>query len=307
MAQNPRQPLSMRGAIDLGALATQRQAQAQVAQAAAAAPDGTVITVNDSNFELEVLARSVSVPIVVNLTAAAAAPGAEMTATLTTLAAEYGGRFVLANLDVETSPMVAQALQIQTVPSVVAFIKSQPVPLFQGAYTAEEVRPVLDQVLALAVQNGVTGTATGDLPEPVEPPTDPRLDAVFDAIDQGDYDAAEAVYNQMLRETPGDAVAKAGLAQVALLRRTETIDPLAVQAAAAAGPDDLDAQLAMADLEMMSAQVPEAFERLVRLLKNVFGDDRETVRVRLVDFFEIVGPDDPAVPPARKAMAAALF
>ena len=307
MAQNPRQNLSMRGAVDLGALAAQRQAQAQASQVAGSVPPGVVITVDDTNFEVEVLARSVTVPIVLNLTASTAAPGQTMTAVLTTLAAEYGGRFVLANLDVQTSPMIAQALQIQTVPSVVAFIKSQPVPLFQGTYPIEEVRAVLDQVMTLAAENGVTGTATGDEPQPVEPPSDPRLDAVYDAIEQGDYDAAEGIYKQMLRDNPGDAVAKAGIAQVDLLRRTDAVDPIAVQEAAAANPDDLAAQLSMGDLEMMSGQYPEAFERLIALLKTVFGDDRETVRVRLVEFFEIAGPDEPSVPQARKAMAAALF
>jgi putative thioredoxin len=297
----------MRGAVDLGALATQRQAQAQADQVAGHVPEGVVISVDDANFEVEVLARSVDVPIVLNLTASSAAPGQTMTAVLTTLAAEYGGRFVLANLDVQASPMIAQALQIQTVPSVVAFIKSQPVPLFQGTYPIEEVRQVIDQVLTLAAENGVTGTATGGEPQPVEPPTDPRLDAVYDAIEQGDYDAAEALYKQMLRDNPADTVAKAGISQVELLRRTDALDPIAVQAAAAAGPDDIDAQLRMGDLEMMSGQYPEAFERLIGLLKNVFGDDRETVRVRLVEFFDIAGPDEPSVPKARKAMAAALF
>jgi len=300
----------MRGAVDLGALATQRQAQAQASQAAAKAPAGAVTTVDDTTFESDVLTRSLTVPIIVVLIAAKAAPAPTLIANLTTLAADYAGRFVLATMDVETSPLVAEALQIPSVPAAVAFIKSQPVPLFQGSYPIEELRAVIDQVLALAAQNGVTGTAGEPAPtEPVAPeaPSDPRLDAVFDAIERGDYDAAEAVYRQMLREAPGDSAAKAGLAQVGLLRRTDDVDAIAVQAAAAAAPDDLAAQLAMADLEMVSAQVPEAFDRLIRLLKNVDGDDRETVRVRLVDYFEIVGPDEPAVPPARKAMAAALF
>lgn len=309
MAQNPGLPLNMRGAIDLSALATSRQAASQASKAAAAAPAGAVIDVDDTNFETAVLEQSMTVPVVVNLTASSAAPGQTMTATMTTLAAEFAGRFVLANLDVQTSPMVAAALQVQAVPAVVAFIGSRPVPLFQGTYPIDDVRQVIEQVLALAQQNGVTGTVAGagDVEAAPEPPTDPRLDAVFDAIEQGDYDAAEAVYKQMLRDQPADAVAKAGLAQVALLRRTDGIDAIAVQEAAANAPEDLTAQLAMADLEMISAQVPEAFARLVNLLKITFGEDRETVRVRLVEFFEIAGPDDPAVPPARKAMAAALF
>ena len=308
MAQNPSQPLNVRGAVDLGALSAQRQAQAQAAQAVASAPAGLVVTVSDTDFETAVLDRSIEVPVVLLLVSSSQAPGAALAANLTTLATEYGGRFLLASMDTDSSPMVAQALQLPSVPAVVGFIKTQPVPLFQGSYPIEEIRGVLDQLLELAAKNGVTGTVAGAAGEPVEAPTDPRLDAVFEAIESGDFNAAEAVYKAMLRDNPADAQAKAGLAQVALMRRTDGIDALAVQqAAAAAAADDVAAQLAMADLEMVSAQVPEAFARLIATLRVTVGAERESVRVRLVEFFEIAGPDDPAVPPARKAMASALF
>jgi len=143
--------------------------------------------------------------------------------------------------------------------------------------------------------------------EPAEPPHDPRFDAAYDAVERGDWDAAAAAYQAVLAELPGDPDARAGLAQVELLRRAERVDPGAARAAASARPDDVDAQFAAADVDVLENRVDEAFARLVETVRRTAGEDRDRARSRLVELFEIIGPDDPRVGKARTALANALF
>jgi putative thioredoxin len=142
---------------------------------------------------------------------------------------------------------------------------------------------------------------------PVEPPEDPRLDAADDALMTGDLDAAEAAYKKILAESPADATAESGLAQVELYRRVTGVDAAATLAKAGADPDDLAAQQLAADIEVLSGQAPEAYERLVSLIRRTGGDERDEVRRHLLSLFSVAGPDDPAVSTARRALARALF
>jgi len=232
---------------------------------------------------------------------------------LATLAAADAGRWLLARIDADANPQIAQAFQSQSVPTVVAVLAGQPLPLFQGAYPLDQVRDVLNQVLAAAQTNGITGrvapadgAAPGPEPEP-EPELPPLHQAAYDAIERDDLDAARQAYEQALREDPRDALARAGLAQVGLLDRTRSTDLFAARAAAAADPADLDAQLSVADLDILGGNVEDAFGRLIDALRTTAGPDRERVRQRLVDLFEVIGGDDPRVVAARRAMASALY
>jgi putative thioredoxin len=208
---------------------------------------------------------------------------------------------------------VAAAFQVQSVPSVVAVLAGQPVPLFEGSYPREQVAAVLDQLLEAAAANGVTGIAPGgdgveaEPEEPEEPPLPPLHQEAYDAIDRGDLLGAIDAYAQALRENPRDAMARAGLAQVSLLERTQDADPVAARQAAARDPKDVDAQLLAADLDVLDGEVDDAFARLIDLVRRTAGDDRERARLRLVDLFEVVGAEDPRVGPARRALASALY
>ncbi|GMA25245.1 hypothetical protein GCM10025864_30040 [Luteimicrobium album] len=217
-------------------------------------------------------------------------------------------------MDVQAYPSVAAAFQVQGVPTVVAVLQGQPLPLFQGNASPEQIQGVLDQVLAAAEQNGVTGTVpAGDgsqpevEPEPVEEPLPPLHQEAYDAIERDDLDAAVAAYTKAMKQDPSDALAKAGLAQVELLQRTRDLDLQAVRAAAAADPTSLDAALDVADLDLSGGKVDDAFGRLIDLVRTTSGDDRERLRKRLVDYFEIVGTQDPRVAAARRALANALY
>jgi putative thioredoxin len=192
---------------------------------------------------------------------------------------------------------------------VVALLAEQAVPLFTGAVPEQQVREVFDQLLQVAAQNGVTGTASPDAaPSPEQEGTVPPLHAqAFDAIEAGDYDAAEAAFRAALRADPRDEDAKAGLAQVALLARVRDIDAAQVRQAAAADPDDIRAQFAVADLDLVGGHVDDAFERLLDLFAAASGPDRQPIRDRLLELFGVVGDADPRVLRARTRLASLLF
>lgn len=311
----PPSRVPLRGAVDLAAVAAAREAQAAAEQRLASGDvppaAGVVVDVTEATFQTEVLDRSFQVPVVVDLGSPRAQPSAVLTPTLSALATEHAGTWVHARVDVDTSPRIAQAFGVQAIPSVFAVIKGQPMELFQGVLPEPQLRELLAELLRVAAANGVTGRVEGVEGEAddveAEPPVDPRFDAAYDAIEAGDWDAAEAAYQAVLNQTPADVEAKAGLAQVALLRRTDGADPATALAAADAAPDSLEAQALAADIELLTGRVDEAFARLVALVARTSGDERTAARDHLLGLFLLVGDTDPRVGKARTALANALF
>ncbi|WP_225753740.1 tetratricopeptide repeat protein [Actinotalea sp. Marseille-Q4924] len=310
----PRPRLDVRGAVDLSALGRPpAPAPGGPAGAAPAGDDGVaagvVVDVTEATFP-EVVQRSVEVPVLLSLWAAGDAASTSVTATLVQIAGELGGRLLVGRIDVERSPQVAQAVSAQSGSTVVAVVKGQAVPLppLEQA-TAEQVRAVVDQVLQMAEANGVTGRVDvgGEAPEPEEPPLPPLHQEAYDAIERDDLDAAASAYTRALAENPRDEDARIGLAQVELLRRTQDVDPATARAAAAADATDVEAQLLVADLDVLGGKVEDAFTRLVDTVRRTAGDDRERARVRLVELFAVVGDTDPRVMTARRALASALY
>lgn len=299
---------ALRGAVDLSGLV--RAAQAPAPAGGPAAPSGDVATgivrdADEGSFG-EVVELSRSVPVIVEFYADGIAP------VLGVVVASYGGRLALATVDGNRNPQIAQAFQIQQVPAVVALVGGRPLPLFVGMPADAEVRQVLDQVLELAAQNGVTGSisdaadAATDV-EPVEPPLPPLHQAAYDAITAGDYAAAATAYRAAIAQSPRDQLAVAGLAQVSLLQRLDGLVVADVRAAAAAAPDDADAQLAVADLDLSGGHVDDAVGRLLRVFPSQDPEGKAAVRTRLLDYFEIVGVDDPRTIAARRALTNLLY
>jgi putative thioredoxin len=319
----PRPALDLRGAVDLSALARRSAPPAAPAAAggpAEQAPGGAaagapVLAVTDATFVTEVVDRSQTVPVVIDFWATWCEPCKQLSPVLERLAAEFGGRFLLATVDVDANPQLGQAFQIQSIPTVYAVIKGQPVPLFQGAQPEAQVRAVITELLRVAAANGVTGTVPvdgaapdADSPgEPAEEPLPPLHQAAYDAIEEGDYDAAVRAYEQALRESPVDDDARVGLAQVKLLQRTADADAQQARAAAAASPEDVDAQILVADIDLLGGHVEDAFGRLVETVRRTSGADRDRARAHLVELFDVVGATDPRVASARLALANAVF
>ncbi|WP_152650072.1 tetratricopeptide repeat protein [Demequina globuliformis] len=317
-SQNPEVPL--RGAPDLSQLAASAPSAPAAPAApaaggvpqAAAASAGSVIDVTDANLN-DLAQTSTEVPVVIVFLSSASPASKELVTRMQTLIARYDGRLLLGQCDIDTNGQIAQALQISAVPTVMALIAARPAPLFQGAPEDDQITGVLDQVLEIAAQNGVTGRAAqgpadGEpAAEPEPEPLPPLHQEAYDAIEREDYAAAIDAYDRALRENPKDADAKAGRAQVSLMERTKGADLGAVRTAAADNPQDIDAQMAVADMDVLGGQVEDAFARLIDAVKVTAGDDRDRVRLRLVELFDVVGAADPRVADARRALSAALF
>ncbi|WBQ07481.1 tetratricopeptide repeat protein [Kribbella sp. CA-293567] len=279
---------------------------------AASAGGAYVLNVTEPTFQADVIERSLQVPVVVEFWSPRSPESQTLSPTLVQLSTEYAGKFLLARIDIDANPQLAQAVGVQTVPLVIAVLRGQVVPLFQGAVSDAEARQYLEQLLTVAVANGITGRTdpvgpAGDAAAaPAEPEPDPRYEAAEDAVAAGDLDGAIAAYEALLKETPNDAEAKAGLSRVQLVKRTRDV-PAEVRTRAADNPEDVEAQLLVADVDLMGGHVDDAFARLIKTIQVTAGDDRNTVRLHLLELFEVVGADDERVIKARRRLMAALF
>ncbi|MFI8175382.1 tetratricopeptide repeat protein [Streptomyces microflavus] len=317
--------MSMSGVVDLAAVkaageakAKAEQARAQAARtggAGAVAPAALVIDVDEAGFERDVLQRSAEVPVVIDFWAEWCEPCKQLGPLLERLAVEYNGRFLLAKVDVDANQMLMQQFGIQGIPAVFAVVAGQALPLFQGAAPEAQIRETLDQLIQVGEERfGLTGIAVD--PDgvrdaaPAEVPAGPYdalLEAAASALDANDFGGAVQAYKNVLTDDPANPEAKLGLAQAELLARVQTMDPQAVRKDAADNPGDVDAQVAAADLDLVGGHVEDAFSRLVEAVRRNTGDERNTARLRLLDLFEVIGPDDPRVTAARTALARVLF
>ncbi|WP_417540644.1 tetratricopeptide repeat protein [Microbacterium maritypicum] len=302
-------PAALRGAVDLSSLRNRPTPPAD-----GAPTPGVVDLVVDATDETfgQILELSRTVPVVVDLWAEWCGPCKQLSPIIEKVTRELGGRVLLAKVDVDANPQLAQSFRAQSIPMVVALIAGQPVPMFTGAVPEQQVRDVFAQLLQVAAQNGVTGTLSvaeaGAEPAPATEPELPPLHAeAFAAIEVGDYAAAIKAYEKALAENPRDEDALAGLGQVRLLDRVQGLDLQAARAAAAEGPLDVQAQFNVADLDLAGGHVDDAFGRLLDLFAQLPSDQRAPVRERLVELFGLIGAEDPRVVSARNRLSSLLF
>jgi putative thioredoxin len=303
---------SLRGAVDLSGL-VRRANTPPPAPGSAPEPSGSglVVEVTEATFP-QIVELSARVPVIVELYAAGIAPA------LGPIVESYGGRLVLATVDAQANPGIAEAFQVREVPAAAGILGGRPVPLFVGTPADEQVRQVFDQLLQVAQQNGITGAldpnalppeggADAEAAEPVEEPLPPLHQEAFDAISAGDYAGAVAAYRKAIAQNPRDTLAVAGLAQASLLQRLDGAVGDDLRAAAAAAPGSVAAQLAVADLDVSGGHLDDAFDRLLDLFPSLDGEGREAVRTRLLEYFEIAGADDSRVVAARRRLTLLLY
>lgn len=293
------------GAVDLSTLTS-----AQTGQTPASGVS-YVTNVTETGFQ-QLVGLSVQHPVIVEFHSERDTSGQGVASALAELVNAADGRFLLARVNIDAEPRLAEALGIAAVPTVVALIGGQLAPLFQGTRERAEIAAMLDQIAQIAVANGMTGRAQPiALASPVEqsaqPAADPRFDKADAALAAGDYAQAVAEFDALLAATPGDPEVIAGRAQAALLARSTGFDGAAVVSAASQRPDDVAAQLDAADLEVIQGAGEAAFDRLLGLAAEVGPEEKETIRVRLLELFEVVGRTSPEVLRARRRLSTVLF
>ncbi|HET7014145.1 MAG TPA: tetratricopeptide repeat protein [Streptosporangiaceae bacterium] len=309
---------SIHGAVDLGARAAAAKRKQQAAEAPGGGESAYVIEVTEATFNTDVVARSQRVPVIVDLWADWCEPCKQLSPVLEKLANEAAGAWILAKVDVDSNPQLGAALQVQSIPMVVAVIGGQLVDGFLGVLPEAQVRGWIGQILGVAAQLGLDAKAPaeggpaerqarGPLGAEQEALSDPRLKAAHDALDTGDLNGAANALDQVLQDTPGHPVAKVWLAQVELARRVNSYDPAKVRRAAQENPDDADAQANAADLELAEGQIDAAFDRLLGVIRRTAGADRDKARVHLLSLFDILPARDPKVTKARGKLSSLLF
>lgn len=297
------------GAIDLSAL---KQPAPRPASAPVAGGGSYVVDIDETTFQTVALEASMSYVVVLGLWSSRSPQSGAFNDTIATVVNSYDGLILLAQVDVDTSPQIAQALQVQGVPYVAGLVKGQPVPLFQGTVDEAEMRRYFDELVRLAAENGLTGraqpvgAASAGQAEVAEP-EDPRFVPAEEAFMASDFDTAVAEYEKLRVQYPADVEVAERLARVKWLSRTKGADLQAARAAAADRPDDLEAQMLVADLDISGGHVEDAFDRLIGLIRTTTGDERDVVRERLLELFTVVGIADPVVMVARRSLATALF
>lgn len=287
-----------------------------------------VVEITPENLEMEVVLRSEQVPVIVAIGGAGAGDSVRLRMELEAMARTAQLNWILAWIDADTYPQLARVFGVQALPTVTAVAMGAPIGMFVGEKTREWLDQWVGQVLEatngrlkglpagtrMADYEGDESIGTGTAAEPTDffgnpvPTEDPRLEQAEEKLSIGDFDGALELYEAMLQSEPANAGLKRARANVAFFARAAKIDRTADPIARAdAEPKNVALALDAADVIMLVDDPAKALDRLLTLLPQVFGDERETVKNRLVDLLQLFDATDEVALDARRRMASALF
>ena len=255
----------------------------------------------DANSIRDYLAISDSLPVLVLFVQENDPASQSILSTVKLLTEKTAGKILTLVVDALKSPELAQAFDLKQIPTLLGMLKGQPAPLFVGDQPAEQVQLIIDRVLQVGKENGLTGTVKVAEPEPELSITHQQA---FAAIEENNYPLARSLYEKALLENPNDQLAEAGLAQIKLLIRLEGKD---LPSLVGSVGQDTDAVLDRVDALVATGAASEGFEQLLVLFESTAKDQREPIRLRFVELFLVVGNEDPAVIKARKNLSLLLF
>ena len=255
----------------------------------------------DVNSIRDYLAFSDSLPVLVLFVQENDPASQSILSTVKMLAEKAAGKILTLVVDAVRSPELAQAFDLKQIPTLLGMLKGQPAPLFAGDQPAEQVQQIIDRVIEVGKENGLTGTVKVAEPEPELSITHQQA---FAAIEENNYPLARSLYEKALVENPNDQLAEAGLAQIKLLIRLQGRD---LPSLASSLGQDLDTVLDRVDALVATGAASAGFEQLLVLFENTAKDQREPIRLRFVELFLVAGNEDPAVIKARKNLSLLLF
>jgi len=286
-------PADSHGAVDLSARSSAPTAPEASASAAGEGLHIPLITSTDEENFQDVMSTSQAVPVIMVMWSPRSLESKPTLAMLEEITRENAGAFQLVEVDIDQAPAIAQAFQIQGVPTVVALVGGRPVPLFQGAAAKEQVLPIVTQVLEAAAQMGITARIAVAAEDTVAP-TPPEHEAPLAAEDAGNLDEAIAGWEKVIELNPRDEAAKSHLSRVRF-------------AARAYGEQNTDDPAARADALFAAGDAAGAFDVLLDLLAATKDDEeRDALRLRLLDLFRVAG-STPEVSKARTRLAMLLM
>ncbi len=301
-----------------------------------AAPVATdlIKDVTEANFMADVVDASAEVPVIVDFWATWCGPCKTLGPMLEDAVTKAKGAVKMAKIDVDQNQRLAQALAqqglpLQSVPTVVAFVKGRPVDMFQGAVPASEIdafikRAIeaaggdpsggLDDALAAAEEMLAEGAAQDALQVfAAILEEDPENAAAFGGMARcylalDDPDQAEAVLNGVPAALAASAPVEAARAQLELARQAANSGPLdELRAALETDPDNLQARFDLAQALHAAGEVQEAVDELL----DLFRRDREwndgAAKAQLFTIFGALKPNDPIVLNGRRKLSSMIF
>lgn len=290
----PQIPRSFGGAVDLSSLSKPKVTSASTSNV----PEATA-----ENFISDFIEKSREIPVLILAYSERSPAAIQLRDLLAKIAESDGGTWRFGAVNLEAQPKLIQALRIQSVPTAYAFIAEQALPLPELPPREDQIRALLSQIFTLAKERGLAV----NVPDIPEPKLEPEEAAALSAMERGDFSGAAMAYRNWLQRSPGETMAKIGLAQCELMIRIAPLNPELTIAKANSDPRSLSDAMMASDLEIAHGQVKNAFDRLLTIIKESKGEDRDRAKAHLIELFQLVDPRDPELIKARQTLASVLF